>query len=73
MLWKRQYKVVIFYVFIFFFIGDYIRVMLNIKEGGDYINVNVIKVRIVCLRYWKDFFFSVVFMVVGVFLLIVVS
>lgn len=46
---------------------------LNTKEGGDYINANVIKVRIACSRHWKDLSFSVVSMVGDVFPLTVVS
>ena len=33
---------------------------LNTKEGGDYINANVIKVRIARSSHWKELSFSIV-------------
>ena len=33
--------------------GDHTRVTLNKKEGGDYINANVIKVGIACSSHRK--------------------
>ena len=40
---------------------------LNTKEGGDYINANVIKVRVACSIYWKELSFSIVSVLGGAF------
>lgn len=47
--------------------GDHTRVTLNTKEGGDYINANVIKVRIAYLSHYKELSFSIVPRVGGAF------
>lgn len=48
------------FMYLFLFTGDHTRVTLNTKEGGDYINANVIKVRIAWSSHRKELSFSIV-------------